>query len=122
MKIIYILLLSLMFLTNKCDAKPPIFLDNFNDAKIVSKDLKQPIILVLSADWCQYCQKLKKDITNNIDKFNDITICIIDIDKYPEIAREFKAKKIPKTIIFDSKGNKLKEIKGYTNIENLLVK
>jgi thioredoxin-related protein len=122
MKIIYVLLFVLILLINKCDAKPPIFLDNFNDAKGVSKDLKQPIILLLSADWCQYCNKLKKEITNNLDKFNDTTICIVDIEKYPDIAKEFKARKIPKTIVFDSKGNKLKEIKGYTDIENLLVK
>jgi thioredoxin-related protein len=122
MKIIYVLLFVLILLINKCDAKPPIFLDNFNDAKVVSKDLKQPIILLLSADWCQYCNKLKKEITNNLDKFNDTTICIVDIEKYPDIAKEFKARKIPKTIVFDSKGNKLKEIKGYTDIENLLVK
>ena len=63
MKIIYVLLFVLILLINKCDAKPPIFLDNFNDAKVVSKDLKQPIILLLSADWCQYCNKLKKEIT-----------------------------------------------------------
>jgi len=100
-------------------AKPPIFMDNYTEALKVSKDFNQPIILIFSADWCIYCTKLHKDISNRLDKFQDTTICIIDIDKNREISKKYKVKTIPKTIVFDSNQKIISEINGYFNVDIL---
>ena len=100
-------------------AKPPIFLDSYEEAKSVSKQFDQTMILMFSAEWCQYCQKFKHDISNNIDQFEDITICIIDIESNEKLVKEFKVKKIPTIILFDKKGKQKKEIIGYTDIKAL---
>jgi len=117
------ILLSIIFivviLAGSSDAKPPIFLDNYNQAIKISKELNQPLILLFSADWCVYCVKLKKDISDNMDKFEDTTICIVDIDKNKNLSKKYGVRSIPKTLVIDRKGNKIKEFKGYIDF-NLL--
>lgn len=100
-------------------AKPPIFMDNYTEALKVSKDLNQPLILIFSADWCIYCKKLQKDISDRLDKFQDTTICMIDIDRNREMSKKYKVKTIPKTIVFDSSQKKIKEINGYFDVDIL---
>ena len=113
----YICLLLSILLCSHAMAKPPAFLDNYKDATKLSEELKQEMILIFSADWCGYCKKLKKDITTNIELFEDNIICIIDIDKFPELAKNYNVKSIPKSIFFDKNNKKTREVLGYSNIE-----
>jgi len=108
-----------MFLGGIANAKPPIFLEDYNQAIKISKELNQPLILLFSADWCVYCVKLKKDISNNMGRFEDTTICIVDIDKDKNLSKKYGVRSIPRTLVFDNKGNKIKEFKGYIDF-NLL--
>ena len=108
-----------LFMGNILYAKPPIFIKNYNEAVKVSQEFNQPLILIFSADWCAYCVRLKKDISKNLDKFDDTTICIIDIDDQPEIAKKYNATKIPKSIFFDKQGKKIREITGYFDVKSL---
>lgn len=106
-----------LFMGNSLYAKPPVFLHNYKEAVEICKDLKQPMILIFSAEWCGPCKKLKQDITKYSDKFKDTTIVILDITKNAKLAKEYQVKSIPKSIFFDKEGNKTKEIMGYSNIE-----
>lgn len=115
----YLLAIVLMLISNISMAKPPIFIDSYEEAKTISQTFDQPMIVIFSAEWCQYCLKLKQDITKNIDHFENTTICILDISSNDKLAKDFKVKKIPKIILFDKKGNVIKEIVGYTDIKNL---
>lgn len=105
-------------MAGKLLANPPVFVDNYTEAQKISEQLKQPMILIFSADWCKYCIKLKKDITQNIDKFENTTIAIVDIEKYPKVARKYKVTNIPRSIFFDKEGRKIKDTTGYSNIDN----
>ena len=118
-KILLSIIFIALFLGGITNAKPPIFLNDYNQAVKISKELNQSLILLFSADWCVYCIKLKKDISNNIDKFEDTTICIIDIDKNKNLSKKYGVRSIPRTLVFDNKGNKIKEFKGYIDF-NLL--
>ena len=113
----YICLLLSILLCSHTMAKPPAFVDNYKDATQLSEDLKQEMVLIFSAEWCVYCKKLKKDITMNIKLFEDNVICIIDIDKFPELAKQYNVKSIPKSIFFDKNNKKVREVLGYSNIE-----
>jgi len=117
-----LLFTAVLFIGGNLYAKPPIFLDNYSQAVKISKELDHSLIVLFSADWCVYCKKLKKDISDNLDKFEDTTICIVDIDKNPELAKKYKVRSIPKTIVFDKIGNAVKEFKGYINIDLLRIK
>ena len=118
-KILLSIIFIALFLGGITNAKPPIFLDDYNQAVKISKELNQPLILLFSADWCVYCIKLKKDISNNIDKFEDTTICIVDIDKNPELAKKYKVRSIPRTLVFNKEKRLMQDYKGYIEF-NLL--
>ena len=108
-----------MFLGGIANAKPPIFLEDYNQAIKISKELNQPLILLFSADWCVYCVKLKKDISDNVDQFENTTICIVNIDKNPELAKKYKVRSIPRTLVFNKEKRLMKDYKGYIDF-NLL--
>jgi thioredoxin-related protein len=116
---IFLIILATFLTASSLHAKPPIFLDNHQEAVEVSKKFKQRLLLIFSADWCSYCVKLKNDISKNMDIFEDTTICTVDIDKNPSIAKKYGVKKIPKTVIFDSTGKQIKEITGYFDVKTL---
>jgi len=118
-KILLSIIFIALFLGGITNAKPPVFLDDYNQAVKISKELNQPLILLFSADWCVYCIKLKKDISNNIDKFEDTTICIVDIDKNPELAKKYKVRSIPRTLVFNKEKRLMQDYKGYIEF-NLL--
>lgn len=101
------------------NAKPPVFLNNYNESVKVSKELNQPLILIFSADWCRYCVQLKKDISNHVDQFPNTTICIVDIDTNKNVSKKYRVKKIPKTIVFNRQGKKIKEFDGYIDFRLL---
>lgn len=112
------ILMILFLLTSSITlANPPAFMQNYDDAMSVSKELHQPSILIFTAEWCLPCKKLKKDLSKYAAKFEDTTIAIIDIDKYPELANKYQVKTIPRSIFFNAKGEKIKDITGYSNIE-----
>lgn len=108
-----------LFIGSSLYARPPIFFENYKEALKVSHDLDQQLVIVFSADWCGYCVKLKKAISNNLDKFEDTTICIVDVDKHPDIAAKYKVSKIPDTIFLDKNGKQLDRKAGYFDPQTL---
>jgi len=117
--IILLLIIGGLFVGHSLQAKPPIFLYNYNEAIKVSQELNQPMIVIFSADWCSYCVKLKKHISNNLAKFEDTTICIIDIDQDKATAQKYGVSKIPRSIFLNRQGKKTKDITGYFNVDSL---
>ena len=78
----------------------------------LSKDTKQNVILIFSASWCSYCKVLKQDLPS-IKEFDDKIICILDSDAEKKLARKFKAKSLPTSIMLNSDGEELSRISGY---------
>lgn len=62
-------------------------------------------LLKFSANWCQPCQQLEK----NLEALTDISIerVSIDIDENPELAAQHKVRGIPTMIALDLQGNEL---------------
>ena len=101
--------------------KPPVFMNNYENAVKVSNDLGMDILLVFSADWCKYCKMLKRDLSSSIskDELQDIIICTIDVDKNPEMKREYKVSSIPNSVYLSK--NKIKSgRKGYNDLGSYL--
>jgi thioredoxin 1 len=74
-------------------------IDNYEEV-ISSKN--QNIILIFSADWCKYCNKLKGDI-GNLD-FGGYDHHIIDVDLNPDLKKQYSVKSLPTSILI--KNNK----------------
>ncbi len=77
---------------------------DIDEAKKLAKTYKRSIILIFGAQWCGYCQDLKKDIiSNSFDTLNHYIICFIDIQNKEDITKEYLIEKIPKAILLADK-------------------
>lgn len=89
-----------------------VYVSDLELALSLSKETKQEVLLIFSASWCQFCNKLKNDLSllSNLD--NKI-ICIIDSDEEKKLSRQFKVKTLPSSFLINSDGDIISNITGY---------
>ena len=75
--------------------------ENYDIAVSISKEENKPLLLIFSADWCDYCTKLKTEILTT-NKTSDYVTCVIDVDNNKDLAKKFKAKSLPTSIIVEN--------------------
>tara|TARA_R100000278_G_scaffold117578_1_gene97627 strand:- start:1465 stop:1776 length:312 start_codon:yes stop_codon:yes gene_type:complete len=71
-------------------------------------------LIILGADWCPACIKLKNFIKDNpsvVEKFN---VEIIDIDKDPETKNRLKVRLLPTSVIINDNNKVEARLEGYT--------
>lgn len=68
--------------------------ENFNELT------KEKVAIDFFATWCGPCKMLGQ-VLENIENDIDIDIIKIDIDKYPELAREYKIMSVPTVLLFN---------------------
>lgn len=73
-------------------------IDNHEVAQSLSKETQMPLLTIYSADFCGYCQKLKKDIVE-LDTLDRFIVCIVDVEKNKELQTQMKVKNLPTSII-----------------------
>lgn len=81
---------------------------------VMSNSVLANDLVVLSADWCKNCITLKEFIDNNPKKFKTFkNIQILDIEKNQDLAKIFKIKSVPTSIIFKDDGSVKSIMVGY---------
>jgi thioredoxin-like negative regulator of GroEL len=105
-----------MLSSQSIHAAQSVFVDNLEDAFILSQESNQDILIVFGADWCPSCKLLKKDINENVDQFNSI-VCFVDFDKRPDLVKEYMVKIIPDSIIY-RENVEIKRRKGYMSFKD----
>lgn len=79
--------------------------------------VKEGLYLVdFYAEWCGPCKMLTPVLESVEDKINIIKV---DIDKFEELAFEYRIMSVP-TLVFFKDGNKVKELIGFHDEEDLL--
>ena len=87
-----------------------------NDFK---KEIENKKILVdFYANWCGPC-KMFAEVLENVEKEIDIDILKVDVDKFPEIAKEYAVLSIPTIYLFDNLQVIKKQV-GYLNPNELM--
>ena len=87
-----------------------------NDFK---KEIENKKILVdFYANWCGPC-KMFAEVLQNVEKEIDIDILKVDVDKFPEIAKEYAVLSIPTIYLFDNLQVIKKQV-GYLNPNELM--
>ena len=99
-------------------AAQPIFVDKAEDAFMLSKDIKTDLLVVFGADWCGACNIMKHDISTT-DIVGDIIVCFIDIDKRPDLKKEYRVKIVPDYMIYRD-GVEIKRKTSYKSKNDLI--
>lgn len=110
-----ILLLVLIFSFDNATAnQPAIFVSNIEDAIVLQQNTDIDLILIFTADWCRFCDKLKNDIVSDELMLSDKIVCYIDIDKSRKIAKQYGVKTIPDSRLIKNQ-KEIKKVIGYNN-------
>lgn len=88
------------------------YVTDLNIALRLSKETGQNVVVMFSAEWCGYCSSLKKDLID-LKGFENKILCIVDVDQNKKLARQYKAKTLPTSIILDENGNEIDRLSGY---------
>jgi thioredoxin-related protein len=92
-----------IIIPNKTIEHKTIFLNEYDQAKKISKEYNKKLILIFGAEWCPYCKELKKDM-DKIREFKKYVVCYIDINQFQFLVQKYQIKNLPTSIIiFDDK-------------------
>lgn len=74
-------------------------------------------IWIFSADWCGPCRSLKSFLKTYHETLEEQghRISIIDIDDNPELAKKYKVRLVPTTIVFDDNKNEKDRLSGFSS-------
>ncbi len=90
----------------------------------IAKTQNKPVLLYFHADWCKYCQKLKKvtfadkAVLNYLSE-NFISITI-DTEKEKDLASEWDIKGLPNLWFLKADNSKISNLPGYVGPEQFL--
>lgn len=115
--IIVLIIVSFLSINHNLVADSAIFVNELNDAIVLSENLNKDILIIFSADWCGYCNKMKKDIDNNTMLLDNYIVCFIDCENNNELIRKYRVKNIPHSLIIKDKQEIRKKI-GYSNLSD----
>lgn len=91
---------------------------NENDfkEKVLNSDKK--VLVDFYADWCGPCKMMSSVIDSFKEEIENYYIYKVDVDKCPNISREYGIMSIPNLIIFEN-GNILKQEMGFKSKDEL---
>lgn len=90
-------------------------LDSLPEAQKLAEKTKQPVLVIFGADYCVYCEKLKKDILlGNVPESKPYIICYIDIEKEKELKKNYGVSTIPDSRVIVKNAQRSKKV-GYLN-------
>ncbi len=89
-----------------------IYLEKNNLDELISEDVT---LVDFYAEWCGPC-KMMNEVLKELD--SKYKIIKVDTDKFNDITFKYRIMSIPTIIVFKNK-NKVKEIVGYHNIDEL---
>lgn len=89
-----------------------------------SAKTKRPILLVVKADWCPHCTKMRETTlvdTSVVKMVNESFVPVmIDADNDKALVKKYNVTGLPTFLILNSKGKVLKETSGEVSVINFL--
>lgn len=97
---------------------------DLNSALEEAKKTNKPIFIDFYAQWCSYCKKLDENTFSDQQVQEKLkskyVLAKIDIDKYPNIASDYKVYGVPTIVFLNPNGTDIKRNEGYIGPSELL--
>jgi thioredoxin-like negative regulator of GroEL len=79
--------------------------DDLASATAAAKMSGRKVLLLFTATWCSWCKPIENqtlaDPTLKQYIADNLVFCLIDVDQYPQTARQFGASRIPVAFVFE---------------------
>lgn len=73
--------------------------ENFKSAVINSE---ADVLVAFTAQWCGFCKNTEKMLCATEQELKDVKFFVIDIEKCPELAKEYNVRGVPTTLFFSN--------------------
>lgn len=80
---------------------------------------KKPRIVKFYGSWCHVCKEIEtayNDLSQD-SSCSDIAFCEVDVDKMPELSKQYKIKGVPTFVYLDKDNKNIHEVIGVSNIK-----
>lgn len=120
------LILTVLLSFFGCEQKPEklVFFDgSLGQLKEEAESTDKPYYIYFSADWCQPCTVLKKNVFSAPEVYeysNEHFLALqVDVDDFngQELSRKYQIDGIPAILFFDSEGNYIDRVVGLMSSE-----
>lgn len=114
---------SILFFANTCFAAG-INWHNYSSSVFDQAKKQNKLVLIFGkAEWCHWCQQMKKEVYTNddvIQQVNSHYIAVyVDIDNDAAVANHYQISGVPTTIIMNGDRQVLKSESGYLSASEL---
>jgi len=94
----------------------------YKEALEIGTKTGKPIFLIFGADWCTWCQEMRKTLADSeVQKALDGYIVYhADSDKEPDLVKQYGVGGIPAYFVVDSSEKIIKDGKGYKETKRFL--
>ncbi len=92
------------------------YLENKEEFKTLIN--KERTLIDFYADWCGPCRMISPILEEMSNERTNVSIVKVDVDKYPEIAKEYGVMSIP-TLIYFKEGKLIKQNVGYMEKQDI---
>jgi thiol-disulfide isomerase/thioredoxin len=77
---------------------------SYQNALELAKSKKRPVLIKFEASWCVWCDKMEEEVFNDSEVMKELEkfVCVkIDVDKQSNVAKAYKIKSLPRTIVIN---------------------
>jgi thioredoxin-related protein len=108
-----LLFILMLFISTAANATEGFIIDSLEEAQRLSDSTGKSVLLILGAESCFHCERLKTDIlTDQIPDSDRYIICYLGLDENPDLKKKYSVSMIPDSRIL-KKNKTITTIKGY---------
>lgn len=100
---------------------PQLIAGSYTEAVKKSGEVGKPVLAFFTADWCQWCKKMKSETMSDSKvqaALKSYIVVYVDTDKDRAPARKFGVESLPSYVITNAKEEKLKADGGFKNADS----
>lgn len=104
-------------------AGPIVWSGDYATARRVAAQSKKPLLVMVTAKWCAYCEQMKRQTLSDAAIAKRVTAhfvpVMIDADEQPELAQRLDAISLPTLLIFSPVANEMGRMTGFQSVAQL---